>query len=72
MEAEIVLNGNGKVYTYSGGETTMYGSGSASAVLHLHANDNVWIRILNNKVENDGIIRVHGDRWSSFCGFKIA
>ncbi|KAK3092696.1 hypothetical protein FSP39_005986 [Pinctada imbricata] len=58
-------------YTYSGGES-MHGSGSTSAVLQLHTNDDVWIRILGDEGVNDGNIRVHGDKWSSFCGFKIA
>ncbi|KAK3092304.1 hypothetical protein FSP39_001058 [Pinctada imbricata] len=46
MEVEIVHNGNGMVYTYSGGET-MYGSGSTSAVLQLHVNDDVWNIVFN-------------------------
>ncbi|KAK3093813.1 hypothetical protein FSP39_020515 [Pinctada imbricata] len=59
------------VYTYSGSET-MYGSGSTSAVLQLHANDDVWIRILDIRSVNDGNVRVYKGKWSSFCGFKIA
>ena len=70
METEIVHNGNGLVYTYSGSES-MYGSGSASAVVHLNANDDVWVRILNVRSVNDGNIRVFYERWSSFCGFRI-
>ncbi|KAK3093906.1 hypothetical protein FSP39_021674 [Pinctada imbricata] len=70
MEVEIVHNGVGMAYTYSGGES-MHGSGSTSAVLKLHANDDVWIRILIQKSVNNGNIKVFGNKWSSFCGFKI-
>ena len=70
LETEIVHNGNGLVYTYSGSES-MHGSGSASAVVHLNVNDDVWVRILDNRSVNDGNIRIYTSRWSSFCGFRI-
>ncbi|VDI59629.1 Hypothetical predicted protein [Mytilus galloprovincialis] len=71
IETELVMKGVPIVYSYDGDKAT-HGVGTLSAVLNLSVGDDVWIRIYNNPVKNDGNVRVYGGAWSWFSGFLIS
>ncbi|CAG2236845.1 C1QL [Mytilus edulis] len=71
IETELVMKGVPIVYSYDGDKAT-HGVGTLSAVLNLSVGDDVWIRIHNNPVKNDGNVRVYGGAWSWFSGFLIS
>ncbi|XP_063406253.1 cerebellin-1-like [Mytilus trossulus] len=71
IETELVMKGVPIVYSYDGDKAT-HGVGTLSAVLNLSIGDDVWIRIYNNPVANDGNVRVYGGAWSWFSGFLIS